>query len=587
MNLEELQALAASGEGESLEFKGTTGQRGEACRTLCAFLNGKGGRVVFGVTDRGIVTGQEVSDKTRRELSEAFGRIEPFADVETEWVEVGGGRVAIVCGVEKGNAGPYTFEGRAYKRVESTTVAMGREEYRARLREAEGFQSDWERRPNPELRLADLDVEEVKATARRAVNAGRLDASADTEDAEGLLERFKMSRDGVLLNGAAALFGKPDLPGYPQLRLKMGWFKGADMREFMDNRHVSGHVARLMDEAMAFCFKHLNYSARVEGIEREEALEIPMAALREALINAFAHRSYENRGQTVYLAVFADRVEIRNPGSFPPDWDVGELFAGGRGASIPRNPEMAHVLYLRKSIESWGRGLGLIGEEMARAGLPMPVVEEGRGYVTATFARPGGGQAWAASGPGDPETIQKRARKGAEGNAELRERLIQAVRFNPGLPRKLLAEELGMSERQIRKILQELREIGIIVRQGADRGGRWVVTEIVGEKGLVTGGESGLDGVEKNTLKSGLKSSLNGGLKSGLNATDRQLVVLLANESSATIPRMQAVLGLSRNGVKKALSRLKTAGVVRREGPDRGGHWVVVGREEKREEGEP
>ena len=90
MRLDDFQAIVTSGEGERLEFKATTGQRGEACRTLCAFLNGKGGRVVFGVTDEGRIAGQEVSDKTRRELSEAFGRIEPFADVEVEWVEGGG-----------------------------------------------------------------------------------------------------------------------------------------------------------------------------------------------------------------------------------------------------------------------------------------------------------------------------------------------------------------------------------------------------------------------------------------------------------------------------------------------------------------
>ena len=63
----------------------------------------------------------------------------------------------------------------------------------------------------------------------------------------------------------------------------MGWFHGTTDREFLDNRHVSGNVFKLMDEAMAFCFKHLNLSAKIGGkLERDEALEVPAAALREA-----------------------------------------------------------------------------------------------------------------------------------------------------------------------------------------------------------------------------------------------------------------------------------------------------------------
>ena len=93
MTLDELKSLVAAGEGERLELKETTGQRSEACRALCAFLNKDGGCVVFGATDKAEVRGQQVSDKTLRELSEAFGRFEPAADIATERVPVGRGLV--------------------------------------------------------------------------------------------------------------------------------------------------------------------------------------------------------------------------------------------------------------------------------------------------------------------------------------------------------------------------------------------------------------------------------------------------------------------------------------------------------------
>ena len=107
---------------------------------------------------------------------------------------------------------------------------------------------------------------------------------------------------------------------------------------------------------MAFCFKHLNLSGVVKGLYREEELEIPAEALREAIINALAHRLYSSNGG-VSLAIFEDRVEISNPGNF--SLETASRGVGPGMASNPRNPLIARVLYLRKAIEMWGRGIGL------------------------------------------------------------------------------------------------------------------------------------------------------------------------------------------------------------------------------------
>lgn len=86
MKLTRLKTLIAKGESETVEFKETTGQRTEACRTLCAFLNGKGGTVVFGVTRKGKLVGQEVSDETKKDLARAFCDFEPGVEVPVEYV---------------------------------------------------------------------------------------------------------------------------------------------------------------------------------------------------------------------------------------------------------------------------------------------------------------------------------------------------------------------------------------------------------------------------------------------------------------------------------------------------------------------
>ena len=81
---------------------------------------------------------------------------------------------------------------------------------------------------------------------------------------------------------------------------------------------------------------------------------------------------------------------------------------------------------------------------------------------------------------------------------------------------------------------------------------------------------------EETSEKGGLKSSLKSGLKSGLNKTDVIIVDGIESNAKLTIPDLMGLTGLSRNGVKKALDRLKSAGIIRRIGPDKGGHWEVV-----------
>lgn len=85
-NLNSIQDLIAEKEGGKVEFKQTTGQLERGMETLCAFLNGEGGTVLFGVSDNGKIIGQEVSDKTKREIAEAIGRLEPTATVQVSYV---------------------------------------------------------------------------------------------------------------------------------------------------------------------------------------------------------------------------------------------------------------------------------------------------------------------------------------------------------------------------------------------------------------------------------------------------------------------------------------------------------------------
>ena len=113
MNISELKLLVSQGESDHLEFKQSTGQRREAAKTVCAMLNGLGGFVLFGVTDKGEIVGQMASTKTLEDLANEFHLIEPPVFPEVETITVNKEKSVIVVRIS-GGGGPFTYNGRPY-----------------------------------------------------------------------------------------------------------------------------------------------------------------------------------------------------------------------------------------------------------------------------------------------------------------------------------------------------------------------------------------------------------------------------------------------------------------------------------------
>jgi ATP-dependent DNA helicase RecG len=310
MTYQDIETLITKKEGNSLEFKESTGQLDRSMETLCAFLNGEGGTILYGVRDDGRIIGQTVSDSTKRSIAEALNRIEPFVDLEITYITIPDTEkyVIVIFVEEQCFMRPFTYKGRAYLRIESTTTVMPQERYNHLLMER-GGKYGWEAMINPDLKIADLDENAILGAVREGIRNGRLPETTIREDIPVILKKFRLLNDGRLNNAAAVLFGK-ELYDYPQCLLRMARFKGTTKDEFIDNQRAEGNIYELLDVAMAFFFKHLSLSGKINGLYREEELSIPYKALRECCINSFCHRSYHHPGSSVSIAIYDNRVEI-------------------------------------------------------------------------------------------------------------------------------------------------------------------------------------------------------------------------------------------------------------------------------------
>lgn len=263
---------------------------------------------------------------------------------------------------------PFTYKGRAYQRIESVTSAMPQGIYNLLVMQRGGTYA-WDSMQNPSLKISDLDETAILGAVRGGIRGGRLPEGSMQEDVRTILEKFDLLNDGKLNNASVVLFGR-NFYHYPQCLLRLARFKGTTKDEFLDNQRVTGNIFNLLDAAMAFFFKHLSLSGKIEGLYREEELNVPYKALRECCINAFAHRVYHRPGSSVGIAIYDDRVEIENSGTFPPDITIEKLLGGHN--SEPQNLIVANVLYKSAVLESWGRGIALMVNECRRVGIPDP-----------------------------------------------------------------------------------------------------------------------------------------------------------------------------------------------------------------------
>src|SRR5208282_299293 len=166
MNPEQLTRLVARGESNRLEFKKSTGELKGGMETLCAFLNSQGGRVLFGVTKGGGIVGQHITDNTLQGVGQEIRRLEPSTSITQRRVPLGDGREVLVLETTDRSQAPYIFNGRAYRRIGSTTSLMPQAEYDRRLLERGHPQRRWENQVADGYRLKHLDMKEV----RRAVS---------------------------------------------------------------------------------------------------------------------------------------------------------------------------------------------------------------------------------------------------------------------------------------------------------------------------------------------------------------------------------------------------------------------------------
>ena len=386
MNAEELLAVAAHGEGETVEFKRSVAELDKVVETVSAFANTHGGVVLIGVRPDGQIGGTEVGQTTRERIANRItGNTDPTLYPSVAFALLDG-RTVVVITVPESEARPHLAFGRAFKRVGAVTAQMGRDEYERLLLARR--QPPFDGREVPEATLDDVDEAKLRGYLQRAAQERGIPADLTAPMAENL-KRLGVAaeRDDRLVLTAAALliFGKRPQQFLPYTMVRIARFQGTTALNFIDRLDCFGTLPEMIDEAERFIKRNTRVAAKITGFERREIAEYPYPAVREAIANAVAHRDYDRADVEVRVSVFADRIEVQSPGRLPAPLTVDTL---GEQYAL-RNPRIAELLFNIRYIERWNTGIDRMRRWMAGHGLPPPIFQEVGQIFKVTFTGPG------------------------------------------------------------------------------------------------------------------------------------------------------------------------------------------------------
>lgn len=461
LNEIELRSLIASGEGYNAEFKVRFPSKvKDLTEEICAFANAAGGTLLIGVDDRNNIQGVSFDNAKRSALQNSVDEISPSLHCDVYTVPIDGKEI-IVIEVPSGEQKPYVLSGAIYVRQGPNTQKLTTvEEMRDFFQQADRIYFD-----EAPCKTMDVEKDIPKENIQQFRELAGLSSAISDEQ---IFSNLKLcTRDGFLKNGAVLFFAPNPEKFFEKAVIRCVAFEGTDKRYITDDKVMTGTLYRQFLQAMDWLKGKLDVRYDIEGVgsqPRKEIWEIPETVFKEAVINALAHRDYYEKGARITIELFEDRVEISNPGGLVSGIPKNEF--GKR--SLSRNPLIFGLFERIRMVEQIGSGIIRMRDLMAEAGLTPPEFSM-EGIFTVIFRRPFDFSTWVENW--------------VEKLTDNRVKILREVHANNRVTKKELEKIVGLSGSAIDNNIEVLRGLGLLEREGSDKGGNWRINYILPEGG--------------------------------------------------------------------------------------------------------
>ena len=433
MNIEQVQAIINNGEGPQTEFKATFRSLIEE---VCAFSNAEGGLILIGVSDDGTIIGSLLSNAEKSALADGMEAITPKVEANLSNITIDGKSIWIIE-VPEGDKKPYAFGGVIFVRKGANCQKI-QDIDTMRMLFQQNRRVMFEDTPCPTLDVDKQAITEFIASCG---------LSNGTPDFQVLSSIGAFCSSGKPKAAAVLFFDCAPEAQFVQSVIRCILYKGTQGSTILDNKTFGGPLLQQYCKSSQWIQEKLNVRYEMDGLApRKEIWEIPLEAIKEALLNAICHRDYSTCEMSITVSVFDDRIEIINPGLLSPV--VADNF--GR-FSWARNPLIFNWFCRMHLVEQVGSGIRRMREFMKERGLPEPLFETS-GFFCITLFRGKGSQ-----------------------SSMLDTTILDELRKKPEIRYDELEQNLSISSATLSAGIKRLKDGGFIIREGTNRRGLWKV----------------------------------------------------------------------------------------------------------------
>ena len=426
-------------------------------KSVSAFANSFGGKLIFGIADDDSVVGLENAQNDAENISEIIKmHLNPIPEFKLTFEQIDG-KTLILLDVYAGNQTPYYYQGDghlvAFVRVGNESVQASPSQLRELVVKGCGQTYDSLKSP--------YNFKDMAFTKLRSVYFKQTGKSFEDTD----YESFGIIDGNGNLTNAGALIADDSPVRHSRLFCTRwnGLTKASGLTDALDDAEFSGSLITLLQEGLAFIARNTRKAWKKLPTSRLEMPDYPDRAYMEALVNALIHRNYFELGSEVHIDMFDDRLEIFSPGGMVD----GSTLEGKNLRAIPsmrRNPVLADIFSRLNYMERRGSGFKKILDAYSSYENKPVFLSEHWGF-TITFPNVNYG-----SVHDDQENVQENVQEKSREN-----KILALITDNSKISIKEIAEKLGVTSKTIQRDLDKMKDKNIISRIGADKGGFWEI----------------------------------------------------------------------------------------------------------------
>ena len=363
-------------ESQNIEYKAIW--KDEYYKWICGFANANGGRIFLGVDDDPPhkPVGLDNADKLMEDLPNKV------RDVLGIMVDVNlhheGGKAYIEMVVEP-YPYPVNYKGQYHYRSGSTKQELKGAALNKFLLDKVGIR--WCNVPVPSVKPEDLDAQSIRDFKESGIKKKRMDPEVLSDSITEFLTSLDLMVDEQITRAGILMFHPKPEKLFPGSFIKIGFFRSDSDLAFQDEIH--GSLVQQVDRTFdLLTTKYMNYMITYQGLQRVETPPFPEDPLRECILNAVAHKNYQEQ-IPIQISVYPDRIVFWNPGELPESWTVERLLK--KHPSRAFNPAIANAFFRCGEVEAWGRGIGKIVNGAIAEKLLPPVFDTSFGGLMITF----------------------------------------------------------------------------------------------------------------------------------------------------------------------------------------------------------